>query len=156
MKTLLLLTFFSLLVSCGSQSPEVYSYNLKVPYSSAKKKISAFNKSSETNFGWTTNEVKFEQHETNVGSRFVFTRKEAAPDLGVFPVFEGVLTKQGRGSKLVLTEQSSHNIGYVDVKPFYKGIGDGPDRWMAKYDEWVRSSLPATRRSVTGPGQTSQ
>lgn len=138
-----------ILASCGSQVPEKYTYDLNDSYGSAKAKVSAFNKASETKFGWTTNNVKFPQLESSPNQTFTFRRVEWAPDIGSFPIFSGVLVRKGSRSQLTITEEPSRSLGYRDPKPLF--TGEGPDRWMAVYDDWVTKSLSVRKRAVVSP-----
>ena len=149
MTRFLSLALCAILVSCGSQNPEKYTYDLKTPYRLAKAKISAFNKSSKTSFGWTTNNVKFPEVETIPNQTFTFNRVEWAPDLGNFPTFNGVLVRKGSRSELTIMEQASRDLGYSDPKPFF--AGEGPDKAMATFDAWVTKNLLVERRSVVSP-----
>ena len=147
MKHLLMLCLSLFLISCGSQIPEKYTYQLRNPYSEVKSKIAHFNLSSEKDLGWTNNRIRFHQNEIRPGRNFRFLRTSWAPDLGTFSTFEGEISKRGSGSQLILIESPyGHNKDYSDRHPLLQS--DGPDFEMSEYDKWVVRNLSVSRRSM--------
>jgi maltodextrin utilization protein YvdJ len=131
-------------VSCAPQYARRVTYTLGNSYPEVKRKLTEHQNSEIRSFSLIQDRITVSADETIEGKRSEFRMNRSAFDIGVVPVYEGILTAKQRGSVFTIKEGKAPTVAY-DGPRALTGNKLGS---LKELDSWVTSNLDVRARIV--------